>query len=388
MRRAISIGAAVVAIASCQLIDELFLAKEEVKATAVEPAKAAEAPKPVERPTPVEAPKPVEPPKPVTDPWATPTAEAAVFDRAAERVTADLLRKHVEALASDDLKGRPTPSAELDRAADMIAKEYARLVLEVTSRAPEYRQKFECGAPGAGESANVVALYPGKDVRLHEEFIVVSAHYDHIGTADGGDDTIFNGANDNASGVAAMLAIAEVFSALDDRPRRSVLFVAFCGEEVGLRGSTYFAEDPVVPLRNIVVDLNLEMLGRPGATTPKRVWITGMPLSTLGDAAVTVGKELGVEFVDGAVVGPTEAGVFERSDNYPLARAGVVAHSFSTGALDSYYHHVDDESAMIEYDRMVPIVKGIARVVWRLAQADATPQWSATATAAGYAKPR
>jgi hypothetical protein len=321
---------------------------------------------------PPEPAKPVEPAKPD-------------FDRAAERVTAELLRKHVEALAGDDMAGRRTPSPELDRAADRIAAELGRLRLEEMPRAPGYRQRFECGAPGAGASSNVVALHPGVDAK---QFVVVSAHYDHVGTAEAGEDRVFNGANDNASGVAAMLAIAEVMSALEQRPKRGVLFIAFCGEEVGLRGSAHFAEDPVVPLASIVADVNLEMLGRPGAVTPKRAWITGMPLSTLGDVAVRVGSEVGVEFVDGGVVGFTEGHAFERSDNYPLARAGVVAHSFSTGVLDEYYHHVDDESALLEYDRMVPIVRAIARVVWRLAEEDATPQWTDAGRAEGLGAAR
>jgi len=316
-----------------------------------------------------------------TKPWATPAQDATAFDGVATRVTAELLRVHVEALAADDMHGRRTPSPELDRAAEIIAKEYARLALEVPSSAPEYRQRFECGEPGTGESSNVVALLPGRDLRA--EFVVVSAHYDHIGSTDSGDDTIFNGANDNASGVAAMLATAEVLAALPTKPRRSVLFVAFCGEEVGLRGSAHFADAPVVPLASIVADLNLEMLGRPGATTPKRAWITGMQFSTLGDAAVTVGAELGVEFVDGGVVGATEGSVFERSDNWPLARAGVVAHSISTGTLDQYYHHVDDEPTLLEYDRMVPIVQTVARLAWRLAEDDAKPTWSASGRAVG-----
>ena len=222
-------------------------------------------------------------PAPTPAAIAPPQARAATVPQTAafERVTAARLREHVEALAADDMKGRPTPSAELDRAADRIAKEYARLALEVPAKAPEYRQRFECGAAGAGESSNVVAVLRGRE--LPDEYVLVSAHYDHIGTTDTGDDTIFNGANDNASGVAAMLAVADALSGAATKPRRSVMFVAFCGEEVGLVGSRHFAADPIVPLTSIVADLNLEMLGRPGATTPKRAWITGMPFSTFGE---------------------------------------------------------------------------------------------------------
>jgi hypothetical protein len=379
MRRVLTGGAAGLAVASalsCEAVGELWTKssdEEPAEAATVTPAT------PVEKAKPVAPAKPIEPAKPVTPP-----SDSAGFDRAAERVTVDLLRKNLEALAADDLNGRRTPSAELDRAADILAKEYARLALEVPSRAPEYRQRFECGDPGERESSNVIGLLPGRDARLSKEFVLVSAHYDHIGVADEGDDRIFNGANDNASGVASMIAVAEVLSALPTRPRRSVLFVAFCGEELGLRGSRHFAEDPVVPLANIVADLNLEMLGRPGTATPKRAWITGMPYSTLGDRAVAVGAEVGIEFVDGAVVGFVEGRAFERSDNYPLAKHGVVAHSISTGKLDDFYHHVDDEPTLIEYEAMVPIIRAVARLAWRLAEDDAKPQWSEAGRAAGF----
>jgi hypothetical protein len=387
MRRVSTCAVLVLVLGACQSAADAWTklrgdapppAESTPSPSAAEPAKAASSP-PVEAPAKAQA-SPAAPAKR----WATPAQDAAAFEGAATRVTAEGLRKHVEGLASDDMHGRPTPSPELDRAAEIIAKEYARLALEMPSSAPEYRQRFDCSATGAGESSNVVAVLPGRD--LASEVVVVSAHYDHIGTTDSGDDTIFNGANDNASGVAAMLAIAEVVSALPNKPRRSVLFVAFCGEEVGLRGSSYFAENPLVPLANIVADVNLEMLGRPGATTPKRAWITGAPFSDFAEAAVTVGAELGVEFVDGAVVGPTEGSVFERSDNWPLARAGVVAHSISAGALDHYYHHVDDEPALLEYERMVPIVQALARLTWRLAEADAKPKWSERGRAIGLGR--
>lgn len=289
-------------------------------------------------------------------------------------IEADDLRTHVGTLAHDRLLGRPTPSPQLDEAASYLADQFRRLGLRPPADAPDYLQPFECGGdahPGLG--SNVLALLPGRDPELARELVMVSAHYDHLGQRPGGEDTIYNGANDDASGTAAMLAIAEALSA--SPPRRSVLFAAFCGEELGLLGSTYYAEHPVRPLEDVVADVNLEMLGRPSAAKPLVAWITGMERSELGAwlAAPNEGSE--VRFVDAREIGPVEGAAFGRSDNYPLALHGVVAHSISTGQLDELYHSPDDEADSLDYERMAIVVGAIARGVHHLAEADGRPQW-------------
>jgi Peptidase family M28 len=342
------------------------------------------APASVSTPAAVEPPG-VEPPRVEPPPKAVPTKEAAIVPPPAapgslpesvlQRITPQGLRAHVELLADDRLRGRPTPSPQLDEAAQYLRAQLRGHGLVAPPGAPEHEQRFECGGPERpGLASNVIALLPGREPALASQTVMVSAHYDHIGEAESGDDIVFNGANDDASGTAAVLAIAEVLAAA--RPRRSVLFVAFCGEELGLRGSYHFAEAPVRPLADIVAHVNLEMLGRPGPADPPVAWIPGRARSQLGEwlAAANPGASA-VQFLDGHDIGPEEGAAFNRADNYPLALRGVVAHTVAAGTIDELYHSPDDESDALDYERMAVIVRAVARGVHRLAEHDGQPAW-------------
>jgi hypothetical protein len=305
----------------------------------------------------------------------TPVTPEASLDEALGRISADDLRLHIETLASDEMKGRQTPSPELDEAAAYVASTMAASGIEPTSDGRR-RISVECGP--MGESAfNVVGIVRGS----LPEYVVVSAHYDHVGEASGGDDRVFNGANDNASGVGALLEIADVVAHLPEPPRRSVAFVAFCGEEKGLRGSSAFVSDPLFPLSSVVAVLNLEMLGHPDPADPRRIWVTGHAYSTLRVWLDRAGAAERVTFVDGAEIGPVEGDAFERSDNYPFASAGIVAHTIAAGPLDEHYHAVSDEASRIDTDAMVPMVRALARATLDLASADDTPAWTGKAPA-------
>jgi len=290
-------------------------------------------------------------------------------------ITAEQLREHVEFLASDEMAGRATPSPELDHAARYIADELAAAGAQPLPGASGYEQRFPCGGLlSDATSANVLAYLPGRDPELADEAVFVTAHYDHIGVAEDGEDTIYNGANDNASGVAVTLALARHL-----RGRalgRSVVFVAFCGEELGLNGSAHYVDAPLWPLERTRTVVNLEMLGRAEPSTPITAWITGHELSTFGAFFATHADATRVRFVSGMEIGPVEGDAFARSDNYPFATAGIVAHSISTGKLDAYYHAANDEAASLDYERMATIANAIGDVVVELARTDAPPTWT------------
>src|SRR5687767_10640173 len=175
-------------------------------------------------------------------------------------------------LASDKLEGRLTGTPGNDSAAAYIARRFASLGLKAPQ--PGYLQKFTARSAQAahtGDTAgkatqNVVAILEGTDPALRKQYIVIGAHFDHLGRStvsaldpDAGD-AIRNGADDNASGTAAVLELARMFSVR--RPQRSVIFVTFSGEEQGLLGSQYFVENPPVPLDRMVAMLNFDMVGR------------------------------------------------------------------------------------------------------------------------------
>jgi Peptidase family M28 len=217
---------------------------------------------------------------------------------------------------------------------------------------------------------NVVAMLPGAAKK--DEYVVVSAHYDHVGTGrevDG--DRIYNGADDNATGTTAVLLIAEAM-AKQPPPARSVLFVCFTGEERGLVGSAAFCNRPPVPLAQVVANINIEMIGRPAVGNEGKTWITGVELSDFGAIAGPALQRAGVELVDFAM----SKQLFAASDNYSFVKKGVVAHSFSAGSLHADYHQPGDEVDQLDLVHMTKIVQGLHEVVREFADREARPAWN------------
>lgn len=216
---------------------------------------------------------------------------------------------------------------------------------------------------------NVMALLPGTTAK--DEYVVVSAHYDHIGTGNSVDgDAIYNGADDNATGTTAVVLLAE---ALAKTPlRRSVLFVCFSAEERGLRGSAAFCAQPPVPLDKIVCNLNIEMIGRPPAGKERKAWITGHDLSDFAAIAGPALERRSVGLVDFA----GSAQLFAASDNFSFVRHGIVAHSVSAGSLHEDYHRPGDEVDKLDIAHMTQIVTALFEVVRELADREAPPAWN------------
>ncbi|MCA8954070.1 MAG: M28 family peptidase [Planctomycetes bacterium] len=217
---------------------------------------------------------------------------------------------------------------------------------------------------------NVVGLLPGTGKR--DEYVVVSAHYDHIGVGDPVDgDPIFNGADDDASGTTAVVLIAEALAKLP-APQRSILFVCFSAEEKGLRGSQAFVLQPPVPREQIVADVNIEMIGRPAEGNREKAWITGRELSDFAAIAETAMGRAGIGIVDF----PMARMLFAQSDNFSFVRQGIVAHSISAGSLHQDYHRPSDEVEKLDLPHMTQVIRGLAELVHELADRDAAPEWN------------
>jgi Zn-dependent M28 family amino/carboxypeptidase len=200
-------------------------------------------------------------------------------------------------------------------------------------------------------SVNVLGLLRGSDPTLAAEFVVVGAHFDHVGIRDPvNGDSIANGADDDASGVVAMLEAARIIAS-GPRPRRTILFAAFTGEESGLLGIRWYAQHPIVPLERHVADIQIEMIGRPdtAAGGPGRAWLTGYERSTMGPTLAAAGLPV--------IADPRPSqSFFTRSDNIVFARLGVVAHTLSSFGLHGEYHTVDDEVEHVDFDHMTTMV--------------------------------
>ncbi len=276
----------------------------------------------------------------------------------------DSLRHIVEVLASDSLNGRFTGTPENYKAALFIAEEFKKAGLNYVAGNNGYFMEVK------PSWFNVVGAIAGKSKA--GQVVLFSAHYDHVGTdktnpfkAEGGDaiaekgDNIFNGANDNASGVAAVISLAKYFKTLDSN-ERTLLFVAYTGEELGLLGSKYFAEN--CEPDSIVAIINIEMIGR---SDSKKVmpYVTGYDYSDLRKILnrnyQAYGNKSEKEFFR---IDPYfKSLLFTRSDNYPFALKGVPAHSIMlTSPEDKFYHNPNDEPWTLDYNKMKKVVEGIA----------------------------
>ena len=239
-------------------------------------------------------------------------------------ITANSLRGNVSFLASDLLEGRDTPSRGLDIAGEYIASQFRRLGLEPAGDDGYFQNVIvRPEDPDSPKSRNVAAILRGSDPQLKDTYMMLSAHYDHKGLAESGDDRIFNGANDDASGTASVMEVANALAALHPRPKRSVLFILFCGEEKGLRGSRYYVDHPLVPLDKTIADLNLEQMGRTDAPEGPHVMsanLTGFDFSDMTPILVNAGKRVGIAVSKDP--GASDK-YFKLSDNAPIAKAGI-----------------------------------------------------------------
>lgn len=237
------------------------------------------------------------------------------------------------------------------------------------------------------ESQNVVALLPGADPKLKDEYVVLSAHLDHLGIGEPiNGDKIYNGAMDDASGIASDLEIARMLHDSNAKLRRSVLFLAVTGEEKGLQGSRYFAAHPTVNGKNIVADINMDMFL---PLFPLHyLEVQGLGESTLGDDIRTVAKAAGVEVQ--ADKEPA-ANRFIRSDQYSFIRKGIPALAFKFGYIpgqpeekifkawyhDRYHAPSDDLNQPVDKAAAAQFNRIILNLTERVADANARPEWKA-----------
>ena len=224
---------------------------------------------------------------------------------------------------------------------------------------------------------NVVGLLRGSDPSLRDTYVVLSAHYDHLGVGapDGSGDGIFNGANDDGSGTVSVIEIASALSTLRPRPKRSLLFVTFYGEERGLVGSRHYVEHPVVPLGKTVADINLEQVGRTDDSDGPRVSaanVTGFDYSDVATILRRAGQVVGVDVVKH----PAKSDAYFRaSDNASFATAGIPAHTVSVAYMFPDYHGVDDEWGKIDFDNMARVDRMAALGLILIADGPA-PAWN------------
>lgn len=309
-----------------------------------------------------------------------PPPDVVIEEIARQHITVRDVRRSVEFLASDDLYGRGSPALGLERSAAWLADELYRTGLTPAGDEGGFLQywPYEAAAPDADDGgerrANVVGRIPASTLTRAGEYVVLVAHYDHLGVGepDEAGDSIYNGADDNASGVAALLQVARAFGALPQRPRRPLAFVVVSGSEEGLLGATRFARSPTVSLEEAVAVLNLDMIGR---NDPDSIGVVGYGYSSLGPfigdiAAATPGLGL-------AVTRDPDPGLdaFRNSDHFPFARQGIPAVRFFSGLHDDY-HTPADEPDRLDYDKIARVARLVFLTAHRLADSALEPKWT------------
>lgn len=267
-------------------------------------------------------------------------------------INTQLVKKHLYALASDEMEGRKAGTPGIEKAAQYIESEYKQLGLKTFQSAKDYRQHFE---KEGLQLFNVIGVLEGTIKK--EEYVVVSAHYDHLGIIKSvAGDSIANGADDDASGVTAVLALAKYFKEKENNAR-SVVFIAFTAEEKGLWGSNYFGTQ--VKPEKFIAGINIEMIGKDSKFGPKTAFLTGFERSDFGTIIQENLKGTDYKLYPDPY---KEFGLFYRSDNASLAKLGIPAHTFSTCPIDkdTYYHTVDDEVETLDVETIAATIRAIA----------------------------
>jgi len=260
--------------------------------------------------------------------------------------------KHINALASDKMQGRKVGTEGIELAAQYIEAEFSKIGLKTFQGAKDYRQRF---SKSEMKLANIIGVLEGNSNK--EEWVVVSAHYDHLGILKPvAGDSIANGADDDASGVTAVLALANYWKKKGGNSR-TIVFIAFTGEEMGLWGSTYFGTQ--INPEKCIAGINIEMIGKDSKFGPKTAFLTGFERSDFGEIIRKNLKGSDYKLYPDPY---KNFNLFYRSDNASLAKLGVPAHTFSTCPIDQdqYYHTVNDEVETLNIQTIANTISAIA----------------------------
>lgn len=312
--------------------------------------------------------------------------KASSFDSSTSKTASALdnqVRSDMYFLADDDLHGRGSATRDEHIAALFAAAQFQALGLEPGGDNGTFLQKSALPVPlperlqqrlskfqerTRKETWNAIAILRGTS--SPDAVVLLTAHLDHLGVGPAvNGDTIYNGADDDASGTTAVLTLAQLL-ATGHRPRRTIVFALFGSEEIGGYGNHAFLQHPPVPLTSIIANLEFEMIGRPDPAVPNgTLWLTGYDRSNLGPELAKHGAHLVND------PHPSEK-FFQRSDNYALARQGIIAQTVSSFGLHKDYHQPSDELRTIDFPHMENAIASMIGPIRWLADSNWKPQWN------------
>jgi hypothetical protein len=297
------------------------------------------------------------------------------FQSAYKEIKAEDLKKNLYVIASDEMEGRDTGSPGQKKAGEYMINYYKSLGISYPKALGSYYQKVPAdfmkkrGGGNLPDSENILAFIEGSE--KPEEIVVISGHYDHVGTRNG---VVYNGADDDGSGTVAVMEIAKAFQSAKKAgkgPKRSILFLHVTGEEHGLFGSEYYTDNPVFPLANTVVDLNIDMIGRDDSENRGKqyVYVIGSEmlssqLKVINEAAnkTTNNLELNYKYDD-----PNDTQrLYYRSDHYNFAKNNIPVAFFFDGIHEDYHKPTDDVEK-IDYNLLAKRTQLVFATAWELA---------------------
>lgn len=303
-------------------------------------------------------------------------------------LTSQAMAQITEAMSSPTrLMGEDTPGPQIFLNRDTAGEIEPRLPVDIVGLSHGEMEELESRLAAEfpirihddARPPNVVAMIPGSDPQLRDEYVVLSAHFDHVGVGTPMDgDSIYNGADDNASGTAALLETARAISAMPEAPRRSVVFTHVSGEEKGLLGAEWFVDHPPVPVSQMVANLNADMIG--SDTHRDTLVVIGKDYSTLGPLVDRINEaNPGLGLVTSDDLWP-EQRFFYRSDQYHFMRVEVPSLFFFTGVHECY-HRPCDVPGFVDPDKAARIARLLTLSVLEIANADERPEWDAAGLA-------
>ena len=292
----------------------------------------------------------------------------------AQSKSADSLRCWMKTLSSDEMKGRRCFSAELDKAALWISEKYKENGVVPLKGKSDYFQEYGPYEENKMQK-NVVGYIPARvKSKGYGSFILLSAHYDHIGVEEGSTgDIVYNGADDDASGIVMLLGIAKEIKDRKLFPDCAIVLVAYSGEEIGLEGSRAFCESKLLPFSKARININFEMVGHSTQFGKHKFYITGQKESKFGDFLNQYNRKQEWKLVD---LGDESDYLYTLADNYSFVafvnndKVHIPAHTLATSTGEEHMHTVKDEWQYVDYDNLQSLVRYMANLVVSLSKSN------------------
>lgn len=284
-----------------------------------------------------------------------------------QNVDVDTLKSWLSYISSDTLRGRSNGSKELNAVQDWISGKFEQYGLKSLDTLNGYDQRFYFKTyPDSIEIRNVIGYFPGEE-GLEDSIIILSAHIDHIGMdLSDPEDSVYNGADDDGSGIVTLLGLAKRIHDQKIRLNSTVILAIFGGEEIGLVGSGYFCKSKVIPFDRVKLNINIEVVGRSEELGKNKYYVTGPKKSDLTEFLSTYNEDKDWKIKD---LGYMAKRLYSMADNYSFERHvnnpeyQVPAHSFATSSMAKHIHSVSDEAKYIDFENLGSFVNYLTELV-------------------------